>query len=209
LNLRRRNPIVKGRSVRRASLLALTALLGLAVVVSGSATASDAGQAVAEVAKKKCKKKKKKKKRARSAEAAKKKGCKKKKATATTRATLTWSPSSVDLDLLAWDTSGLKSPSPGISNTSHSGEVAGGPEVFRDLLSPSSRQFAYGICADSVPTPTTSWTLTVLSASGNTQTASIVTEGAQFDSDGDNYRVTYSNPSSFNPGPGSTGGWCS
>ena len=199
---------MKGRSARRVSLLALTALLGLAVVVGGSATASDAGQAVADVAKKKCKKKK-----GRSAEAAKKKKCKKKKATppgpATTRATLTWSPSSVDLDLLVWDTSGVKSPSPGISNTSHSGEVAGGPEVFRDLLSPSSRQFAYGICADSVPTPTTSWTLTVLSAGGNTLTSSNVTEGAQFDSDGDNYRITYSNPSSFNPGPGSTGGWCS
>ena len=202
---------MKGRSARRISLLALTALLGLAVVVGGSASASDTGQAIAEAAKKKkCKKKK-----GQTAEAAKKKKCKKKKKPpapappATTRATLTWSPSSVDLDLLVWDTSGVKSPSPGISNTSHSGEVAGGPEVFRDLLSPSSRQFAYGICADSVPTPTTSWTLTVLSAGGNTQTSSNVTLGAQFDSDGDNYRITYSNPSSFNPGSGSTGGWCS
>jgi hypothetical protein len=154
--------------------------------------------------------KKKKKKRARSAEAAKKKGCKKKKATATTRATLTWSPSSVDLDLLAWDTSGLKSPSPGISKHLHT--------AVRWLAVPRCSGTCFRRAAASSPTgsvPTASpprprpGRCTVLSASGNTQTASIVTEGAQFDSDGDNYRVTYSNPSSFNPGPGALAGGCS
>jgi hypothetical protein len=197
--------IVKGRSAHRVSLLVLTALLGLAVVVGGSASAAD-DVVIGVTAKKKCKKKK-----HRSASSAKKKKCKKKKKVpppvpATTRATLTWSPGSTDLNLYAWDTGGVMSPSPGIASTSHSGNVAGGPEVFRDLLSPSSRQFAYGVCTVSVSTPT-DWTLTVVSAGGNTQTTGSSDFGP-FTAKGENVRVTYTNPNSFDPGGGIANGWC-
>jgi hypothetical protein len=189
--------------LNRSILLALVALLGLTVALAGSAVASSKGD-VAVAAKKKCKKGKK------SAVAAKKKKCKKKTTTPApaptpkVRATLTWSGNS-DLDLLAWDTNGTKGSveAPGaIANTSFSADdTNGGTETFTDTIG-STRQFAYGICADNVSSSTT-WTVTIVSAGGNTQTLTNTFTTTQ-----DNVRYTYSNPASFNPGPGIANGWC-
>ena len=186
-------------------LLPLVAMLGLAVAVgTGSAIASSSGNAVAVTAKKKCKKGKK------SAVAAKKKKCKKKGGTPApttgaprVRATLTWSGPG-DLDLLAWDTNGARGSvkANAITNASFSANATnGGTETLTDVAV-TARQFAYGICAENVPGFTNA-TLTVLTAAGNTHTY-----GPTFVSTGHSYWVTFTNPNSFNPGPGSTNGWC-
>ena len=189
----------------RLMLLPLVAVLGLAVAVgTGSAIASSSGDPVAVTAKKKCKKGKK------SAVAAKKKKCKKKGGTPApttgaprVRATLTWSGPG-DLDLLAWDTNGARGSveANAITNASFSADATnGGTETLTDVAV-TTRQFAYGICADNVSAITNA-TLTVHTAAGNTHTYT-----PALDSTGDNYRVTWTNPDSFDPGPGSTNGWC-
>jgi hypothetical protein len=188
----------------RLMLLALVALLGLAVAVgTGSAIASSSGDAVAVTAKKKCKKGKK------SAVAAKKK-CKKKATPTPTpgptpkvRATLMWSGTG-DLDLLAWETNGnrgsVEHPT-AIANASFSADAtSGGTETFTDTVS-STRQFAYGVCADNI-SASTNWTLTIVSSGGIVQTFT-----ATYTTTGDNTKFTYANPPSFDPGPGSSG-WC-
>jgi hypothetical protein len=151
--------------MRRWSVLALVAVLGLAVtLVVTSASSASSGQAVA--AKKKCKKGKK------SAEAAKKHKCRKKKArppqTQTqpavpaapgplVRATLTWTASD-DVDLHAFDSSGNQAgygESNEVENTIPSSTFSGdvqtaGSESFTDDIfvvgGSANREFGYVAC---------------------------------------------------------------
>jgi hypothetical protein len=146
-----------GLSGSRWAVIALVAVLGLAVLAGGTASASGSSRAVA--AKKKCKKAKK------GAVSAKKKKCKKKKHVLAlpgplVRGSISWPSGQVDLH--AFDSSGNRSGivlpcstavcsiSEGIPNATHSPDVAGGTESFTDNIfvagGATNREFAYALC---------------------------------------------------------------
>ncbi len=197
------------KTVRALALCAVGAMIFSVTAASAAGATTSSTIEAGAAKKKKCKKGKK------GADAAKKKKCKKKKKApaavpSTVRATLTW-PGPADLDLNAWDTNGAQGfvGGPNLASSSFSADDPdGGTETFTDLLSPSSRQFAYGICVDSAAGPM-NWTLTVRSATGITQTFDQSDATPALDSPGDNAVVTYANPPSFVPAPDNgAGGWC-
>jgi hypothetical protein len=70
-----------------------------------------------------------------------------------TRGTLTWNNSTgtpTDLDLVAWDAFGNRAGGAGSAGIPNSDLVADnqafGPEVFNDFLTPSVRNFTFGVC---------------------------------------------------------------
>jgi hypothetical protein len=142
---------------RRWSILAVVALLGLAVTfATTSASSATSGHAL--TAKKHCKKKKGKK----SATAAKKKKCKKKQTVAPPAAPLTRSAGTIasitwdtpdEVDLHVFDASGNHdfystedSTIPEAIDIDQEPPDGGGPEIFVDQQSPSTRTFTYYVC---------------------------------------------------------------
>jgi uncharacterized protein YfaP (DUF2135 family) len=167
--LRKRNRGVTG--------LALLAVLALVVsVTAGSAvSAPTGGSGQAEVAKKKKKKCKKGFKKVK-----KKNGkikCVKKKPKPLVRATITWTnadSADADLDLAVFDAAGntARSGATTIPKTTMSPDVSGtsGSETFTDLSPKPLRNFSFGVCYTVGGSAHAPFTITYVTADGQTHT---------------------------------------
>ncbi len=164
--------------------LTLFAIVALTVSLTSGVAVSAAGTQTAVAAKKKCKKKKKK------AHSAKKKKCKKPTGTTPTstaplvRATLAWSggdgPSTQDMDLHVYDTSGNEAGdaangtrSDAIPSSTLSPDVKGpsGTETFTDNSPQPLRTFSFAVCNLGVgPLYNTPFTITYVTADGVSHT---------------------------------------
>lgn len=155
------------------AVLAVLATLAMVAGLASVTTASGSGGPTATAAKKKCKKAKK-----GTASAAKKKCKKKKKKQApVVRATLTWTlddTADADMDLYAFDTGGKRAGngSDAIPLTTISTDIATAPgsETFTDNNPAAKRAFSFGVCYTVGGTVHAPFTLTYVTADGQTHT---------------------------------------
>ena len=131
------------------------------------------------------------------------KGKRKCRPAAGTRGTLTWNNSTAtptDLDLVVWDALGNRAGGAGSIGIPNSDLVADnqtfGPEVFNDFLTPSVRNFTFGVCmSNDNGTDDTVATLVFRGPDGLTRT---VTSAAGQLAEDHNFALLYLG--SFNPG---------